>query len=68
MNCGFARRRGEACEAALPQASNDVHSFEIGDLCGGFVGSLIDGTNTYEVTQYYLNRTRGCSTGNYQSP
>lgn len=52
----------------FPQAWNDVHGFEVGDLCSGFQGSLTDGVNTFEVTQYYLNSTRACSTGNYQSP
>lgn len=52
----------------FPQAWNDVHGAEVGDLCSGFQGSLTDGVNTFEVTQYYLNSTRACSTGNYQSP
>ncbi|MBV8979168.1 MAG: hypothetical protein JOZ13_17500 [Alphaproteobacteria bacterium] len=52
----------------FPQAWNDVHGHEIGDLCTGFLGTLTDGTNSFEVTQYYLNSTSGCSTGNYQSP
>ena len=50
----------------FPQAWNDVHGAEVADLCSGFQGSLTDGVNTYEVTQYYLNSTRACSTGNYQ--
>ena len=52
----------------FPQAWNDDHGHEVGDLCTGFVGALTDGTNTYEVTQYYLNSTRACSTGDYRSP
>jgi hypothetical protein len=45
-----------------------VNGFEVGDLCSGFQGSLTDGVNTLDVAQYYLNSTRACSTGNYQSP
>ena len=52
---------------AFPQAWNDVHGFEIADLCNS-VGTLTDGVNSYQVTQYYLNSTGGCSTGDYQSP
>ena len=51
----------------FPQAWNDVHGFEIGDLCNS-VGTLTDGVNSFQVTQYYLNSTGACSTGDYQSP
>jgi len=51
----------------FPQAWNDIHGFEIADLCNS-VGTLTDGVHTYQVTQYYLNSITGCSTGNYQSP
>jgi hypothetical protein len=51
----------------FPQAWNDVHGFEIADLCNS-VGTLTDGVSSYQVTQYYLNSTGGCSTGDYQSP
>ncbi len=51
----------------FPQAWNDAHGFEAGDLCP-VSGSLADGTNTWLVSQYYLNSKGGCSDGNYQSP
>jgi len=51
----------------FPQAWNDIHGFEVADLCNS-VGTLTDGVNTFQVTQYYLNSVTGCSTGNYQSP
>lgn len=50
-----------------PQAWNDSSGFEIGDKCGGS-GQLSDGTNSYTVTQYYINSKHACSTGNYTSP
>jgi hypothetical protein len=51
----------------FPQAWNDVHGEEAGDLCGD-AGTLSDGTHSWTVTQYYLNTIEACSTGNYQSP
>ncbi|HUK42973.1 MAG TPA: hypothetical protein VLW48_00875 [Candidatus Bathyarchaeia archaeon] len=51
----------------FPQAWNDANGFEIGDLCGTS-GQLSDGTNHWTVTQYFLNSTMHCSTGNYTSP
>ena len=52
---------------AFPQAWNTSDGFEIGDLCGG-AGTLTAGSNHYNVTQYFLNSTNACSTGNYTSP
>jgi hypothetical protein len=51
----------------FPQAWNDASGFEIGDLCGGS-GQLTAGTTHWTVTQYFLNTTMKCSTGNYTSP
>lgn len=51
----------------FPQAWNDAHGFEVGDLCN-FTGTLTDGVNNYQVTQFYLNSKNACSTGSYQSP
>ena len=53
----------------FPQAWNDANGFEIGDLCGTS-GQLTDTTtsNHWTVTQYFLNSTMHCSTGNYTSP
>jgi hypothetical protein len=50
-----------------PQAWNDTSGSEVGDLCP-FEGKLTDGTNTWTVTQFYLNSLKGCSTGDYTSP
>jgi hypothetical protein len=50
-----------------PQAWNDTSGSEVGDLCP-FEGTLTDGTNTWTVTQFYLNSLKGCSTGDYTSP
>jgi hypothetical protein len=52
---------------AFPQAWNDVNGYEVGDLCGGS-GQLTAGSKKYTVTQYFLNTTGACSTGNYTSP
>lgn len=51
----------------FPQAWNDVNGFEIGDKCNG-QGQLTAGSSHWTVTQYYLNSTHACSTGNYTSP
>jgi hypothetical protein len=51
----------------FPQAWNDANGFEIGDKCSTS-GQLSDGTKSFTVTQYYLNSTGHCSTGNYTSP
>jgi hypothetical protein len=50
-----------------PQAWNDVNGLEVGDLCP-FEGTLTDGTNTWTVTQFYLDSLEGCSTADYFSP
>jgi hypothetical protein len=50
-----------------PQAWNDANGFEIGDKCGGS-GTLTAGSSHWTVTQYWLNSTNKCSTGNYTSP
>jgi hypothetical protein len=52
---------------AFPQAWNDSQGFEIADLCGTS-GTLTKGSKSYTVTQYFLNSTNACSTGNYTSP
>ena len=52
---------------AFPQAWNTSDGYEIADLCGGS-GQLVGGGKSYTVTQYYLNTTGHCSTGNYTSP
>jgi hypothetical protein len=52
---------------AFPQAWNTSDGFEIADLCGGG-GTLTAGAKSYTVTQYFLNSTGRCSTGNYTSP
>jgi hypothetical protein len=52
---------------AFPQAWNTSNGYEIADLCGGS-GVLTAGSKQYSVTQYYLNTTGRCSTGNYTSP
>jgi hypothetical protein len=52
---------------AFPQAWNDAQGFEIGDLCGTS-GQLTRSGKSYTVTQYFLNSTNACSTGNYTSP
>jgi hypothetical protein len=51
----------------FPQAWNDSNGFEIGDLCGNS-GQLTAGSSHWTVTQYMLNSTGHCSTGNYTSP
>jgi hypothetical protein len=51
----------------FPQAWNDANGFEDADKCSGH-GTLSDGTNSFNVSQYYLNSKNGCSTGNYTSP
>jgi hypothetical protein len=51
----------------FPQAWNDSSGNEIGDKCGTS-GTLTAGSNSWTVTQYYLNSTHACSTGNYTSP
>jgi len=50
-----------------PQAWNDTSGAEVADLCP-FEGTLSDGTNSWTVTQFYLNSLKGCSMGNYTSP
>jgi hypothetical protein len=51
----------------FPQAWNDVNGGEAADLCP-FDGTLTDGTNSWTVSQFYLNSILGCSMGNYHSP
>lgn len=51
----------------FPQAWNTSDGYEIGDLCGSG-GTLTAGSKSYTVTQYFLNSTGRCSTGNYTSP
>lgn len=51
----------------FPQAWNTSDGFEIGDLCSSS-GTLTAGSEHWTVTQYYLNSTGACSTGNYTSP
>jgi hypothetical protein len=51
-----------------PQAWNTSDGYEIADLCESSSGTLTAGATSYEVTQYYLNTTGACSTGNYTSP
>lgn len=50
-----------------PQAWNDAQGEEVGDKCSGS-GTLSSSTDSWTVTQYYLNSTHACSTGNYTSP
>jgi hypothetical protein len=52
---------------SFPQAWNDANGYEIGDLCGNS-GQLVAGAKSYTVTQYFMNTTGACSTGNYTSP
>lgn len=52
---------------SYPQAWNTLNGYEIADLCGGS-GQLVAAGKSYTVTQYFLNTTGGCSTGNYTSP
>jgi hypothetical protein len=52
---------------AFPQAWNTSDGFEIGDLCGTS-GQLTGHGKSFTVTQYFLNTTGACSTGNYTSP
>ena len=51
----------------FPQSWNTSGGYEIADLCGGG-GLLAKGASSWTVTQYYLNSTGRCSTGNYTSP
>jgi hypothetical protein len=51
----------------FPQAWNDANGFEIADKCSGS-GQLTAGSSHWTVTQYFLNSTNKCSTGNYTSP
>jgi hypothetical protein len=52
-----------------PQAWNTADGYEIADLCESVApGILTAGSNSYEVTQVYLNTTGACSTGSYTSP
>lgn len=50
-----------------PQAWNDSSGNEVGDKCSTS-GTLSTSTDNWTVTQYYLNSTHACSTGNYTSP
>lgn len=50
-----------------PQAWNDSAGYEVGDKCSTS-GTLSTKSDSWEVTQYYLNSTHACSTGNYTSP
>ncbi len=52
---------------AYPQAWNNATGYEAADLCGGS-GKLTKGAKSWTVTQYWLNTTGRCSTGNYTSP
>jgi len=52
---------------AFPQAWNDANGFAVADICGGS-GQLTRGSKSYTVTQFFLNSTNSCSTGNYTSP
>jgi hypothetical protein len=52
---------------AFPQAWNRADGYEIGDICSGS-GTLVSGAKSWTVTQYFLNTTNACSTGNYTSP
>lgn len=52
---------------AYPQAWNTAGGYEVADLCSNS-GQLVAGAKTYSVSQYYLNSTGACSTGNYTSP
>ena len=52
---------------AYPQAWNTSNGYEVADLCSNS-GNLVAGSKTYSVSQYYLNTTGACSTGNYTSP
>jgi hypothetical protein len=52
---------------AFPQAWNDANGFEVADICGNSA-QLTRGSNNYTVTQFFLNSTNACSTGNYTSP
>jgi hypothetical protein len=51
----------------FPQAWNDDQGFEVGDVCGNS-GTLTAGSSHWTVTQFFLNSTKNCSTGNYTSP
>jgi len=51
----------------FPQAWNDLNGGEAADLCP-FEGSLSDGTDSWTVSQFYLNSVLGCSMGDYRSP
>ena len=51
----------------FPQAWNDSSGYENADKCSNS-GTLTANTGSWTVTQYYLNSTHACSTGNYTSP
>ena len=51
----------------FPQAWNDTAGFEDADKCSGR-GTLTATSGSWTVTQFYLNSTHACSTGNYTSP
>jgi hypothetical protein len=51
-----------------PQAWNDAAGFEVGDKCSGSA-TLKTSSDSWTVTQYYLNSLHGCSTtATYTSP
>jgi len=51
-----------------PQAWNDAAGYEVGDKCGSS-GTLKTSSDSWTVTQYYLNSLHGCSTtATYTSP
>ncbi len=53
---------------AFPQAWNDVHGSEVGDLCEGRNAKLVTATTTYAVQEVFDASTNACETGNYSSP
>jgi hypothetical protein len=53
---------------AYPQAWNTSDGEEIGDLCEGTRATLTVGANRYRIQQVFLNTTKACSKGSYQSP
>jgi hypothetical protein len=53
---------------AYPQAWNDVHGDEIGDLCEGTSAKLTAGKASYTVQEVFSNKTNACATGNFTSP
>lgn len=51
-----------------PQAWNDAQGYEVGDKCSTS-GTLKTSSDSWTVTQYYLNSTHACSTtATYTSP